>query len=203
MGMFPYECGVCGGGYKICGAKHTKRIYSDYGCGDKLHSSDCDGGQFCWDEQCMIKLSNGKFTHGYYSGYGIVKVFSTPKDEQKARDIHKEIKRVDKMNKMKRKLQRKMDKSQKTSKKIPEEEIQANFDTEDIEKLFTPVDYVPKEFVEHLDSWYDDKQEEMIKEGKVVVVDEIYCKDCFNKHPNAIKEGKLKESLGDRYHKNE
>lgn len=34
--MFPYECVACGGAYKRCA----------YGC--------CDGGQFCWEENCRI-----------------------------------------------------------------------------------------------------------------------------------------------------
>lgn len=54
MGMFPYTCGYCGGAYERCGV-----------------NKDCEGGQFCWEDDVII-LVNGKRFEGVYDGYGQV-----------------------------------------------------------------------------------------------------------------------------------
>nr|QBK86608.1 MAG: hypothetical protein LCMAC102_04030 [Marseillevirus LCMAC102] len=59
MGMFPYECPICGGGYKRCGS-------------DDCDDDECDGGQFCWENEVYFKWK-GKYRKGKYSGYGYVK----------------------------------------------------------------------------------------------------------------------------------
>jgi hypothetical protein len=43
MGMFPYECVICGGGEIRCGSDN---------CDD-----DCDGGQFCWESDVVITFT--------------------------------------------------------------------------------------------------------------------------------------------------
>jgi hypothetical protein len=45
MGMFPYHCIVCGGGYKRCGRTH-----------DHLSAGEepCQGDQFCWQDKCVV-----------------------------------------------------------------------------------------------------------------------------------------------------
>lgn len=47
MGMFPYDCIYCGGGYDRCGADHE-----DYEDEDEVEP--CEGGQFCWEPDCVL-----------------------------------------------------------------------------------------------------------------------------------------------------
>ena len=72
MGCFPYNCLICGGGYKRCGNKD---------CEDK----NCRGGQFCYEDECYFvpekyylhKLANNLIKihiEGIYNEYGGVKV---------------------------------------------------------------------------------------------------------------------------------
>lgn len=56
--MFPYECPLCGGGYKRCGSND---------CPD----DKCEGGQFCWESNVYFKWK-GKYRKGEYLGYGYV-----------------------------------------------------------------------------------------------------------------------------------
>jgi len=58
MGMFPYDCIECGGGYYRCGRGTKCNIYPK-----------CDGGQFCWEDRSYI-LYNGKWIDTTYNGYG-------------------------------------------------------------------------------------------------------------------------------------
>jgi len=75
MGMFSYECAVCGGGDRRCGAGHE---------------DGCLGGQFCWEDACMIQIVDtyndetrsepawknlrGTVRSGVYDGYGRVEL---------------------------------------------------------------------------------------------------------------------------------
>jgi hypothetical protein len=62
MGIFPYTCELCGGGYQRCALSEI----------DEEHH-DCEGGQFCYEEDVVI-LVNGKKFDGVYNGYGEVEV---------------------------------------------------------------------------------------------------------------------------------
>ena len=57
MGLFPYECKICGGAYKKCNYKK--------------HCKSCKGGQMCWEEDVMIKTNYGWIV-GKYDGNGYV-----------------------------------------------------------------------------------------------------------------------------------
>ncbi len=57
MGIFPYTCEICGGGYNRCG--------NQISC-----SPDCNGSQMCYEDTVVIKLSNGEIIFGIYDGYG-------------------------------------------------------------------------------------------------------------------------------------
>lgn len=57
MGIFPYTCQKCGGGYNRCGNQGN--------C-----EPDCLGGQMCYEETVVIELANGEIVFGSYSGYG-------------------------------------------------------------------------------------------------------------------------------------
>ena len=46
MGQFPYVCARCGGGYERCALRDTN--------GQEAHE-DCDGGQFCWEDEVMCE----------------------------------------------------------------------------------------------------------------------------------------------------
>ena len=83
MGLFPYTCPECGGGYHRCGTKH------DNDEGDE--SIECDGGQCCWEDDVVFPMKQVddtiKYYSGQYSGYGDVdtrrlnKVFSLEFEE--------------------------------------------------------------------------------------------------------------------------
>ena len=77
MGLFPYTCRYCQGGF--------------YRCGNKAHHKDgepiCTGDQFCWEQQCVVvPRPQGEqeftpewndqtpITNALYSGYGYVTV---------------------------------------------------------------------------------------------------------------------------------
>lgn len=64
MGMFPYTCDVCGGGYNRCGNPQCK--------------PDCEGGQMCWEEECYV-LVKGTIYEGKYDGYGRINVDNSKK----------------------------------------------------------------------------------------------------------------------------
>lgn len=49
MGMFPYDCIYCGGGYDRCGADHDHDHEEDE---DEVEP--CEGGQFCWEPDCVL-----------------------------------------------------------------------------------------------------------------------------------------------------
>ena len=57
MGIFPYTCEICGGGYKRCGNKKNCERY-------------CTGGQMCYEDNVVVKLDNGEIIFGIYDGYG-------------------------------------------------------------------------------------------------------------------------------------
>tara|TARA_B100000745_G_C20109697_1_gene379810 strand:+ start:406 stop:1023 length:618 start_codon:yes stop_codon:yes gene_type:complete len=61
MGLFPYDCPICGGGEERCGTTHDD-YDSDY-C--------CSGGQCCWENDVIFKeFGSNCYELGYYSGYG-------------------------------------------------------------------------------------------------------------------------------------
>lgn len=85
MGQFPYECKLCGGGYKRCGNMDgTRRIDFNRckGCGNDSEDEyyQCEGGQFCWEETCVV-VYEGKPIHGFYDAYGRVMVEIPMNDE--------------------------------------------------------------------------------------------------------------------------
>lgn len=61
MGMFPYTCKICGGGYVRCGNKDCD-VY------------ECQGGQFCWEDEVyfvdFVDTHNTYLQKGKYTGYG-------------------------------------------------------------------------------------------------------------------------------------
>ena len=65
MGLFSYECPICGGGEQRCGTNHESDGYvSDY---------VCDGGQCCWENNVIYKeLGSNCYEEATYSGYGYV-----------------------------------------------------------------------------------------------------------------------------------
>lgn len=54
--MFPYTCEYCGGAYERCGQNDHE---------------NCDGGQFCWEDDVVIFVDGERFD-GIYNGYGQV-----------------------------------------------------------------------------------------------------------------------------------
>lgn len=56
MGLFPYTCEACGGGYERCGVVEHK---------------NCSGGQFCYEDNVVIFVNEERFD-GVYNGYGQV-----------------------------------------------------------------------------------------------------------------------------------
>jgi len=65
MGIFPYTCEICGGGYNRCGNQSNQGDQST--C-----ESGCPGGQMCYEENVAIELINGETFYGTYDGYGTV-----------------------------------------------------------------------------------------------------------------------------------
>ena len=60
MGMFPYDCVVCGGGYNRCGKNKQKIMCDGY---------SCKGGQFCWENKCYVKdVKTKKWVKAFYCG---------------------------------------------------------------------------------------------------------------------------------------
>jgi len=57
MGIFPYTCVECGGGYQRCG--------------DSECEVDCGGGQTCYEEAVVIEHC-GTLIEGIYDGYGVI-----------------------------------------------------------------------------------------------------------------------------------
>ena len=102
MGIFPYNCGICGGAYSRCGQldKHKqeyeecneeeKQEYlKDYHYEIRDGELYCPGGQFCFEDAVVItvkdtrnlssklrkKLSKIRFPlKGIYTGYGSVSI---------------------------------------------------------------------------------------------------------------------------------
>jgi len=81
MGMFPYECQHCGGGYERCGNASCE-------------NEDCKGDQFCWEDDvvCQVTRDANKsldsdpkigtiLLKGRYDGYG--KILFTRKTMKK------------------------------------------------------------------------------------------------------------------------
>ena len=66
MGLFPYDCEVCGGGFQRCGV---------------LKHQNCLGGQFCFEENVIIKINN-QYYQGLYDGDGYVKIKKTINNEK-------------------------------------------------------------------------------------------------------------------------
>ena len=63
MGLFPYDCPICGGGEERCGTNHD----------DDGSESDyvCTGGQSCWEHMVVYKeIGSNCYEQGSYSGYG-------------------------------------------------------------------------------------------------------------------------------------
>ena len=58
MGVFPYDCIECGGGYYRCGRGEDCEDYPN-----------CEGSQFCWENESYV-LHNGKWINTSYDGYG-------------------------------------------------------------------------------------------------------------------------------------
>ena len=84
MGMFPYECKICGGAYNRCGAiehnqmkKSIYGMYENYDSDDDSDDSDddkiykCSGGQFCWEDEVYFLYKNVLYL-GTYNAYGMV-----------------------------------------------------------------------------------------------------------------------------------
>lgn len=91
MGMFPYYCVYCGGGYSRCGSNCSSNTPSS-NTPSANTPSGCQGGQFCWEEDCIFsivepydvkkfgkerweKIENDykdKHLSGKYDGYGRV-----------------------------------------------------------------------------------------------------------------------------------
>jgi len=73
MGCFPYACPICGGGYIRCG-KQCEHVEID----DDDEVYLCPGGQFCWDDNLIVKIKgiNGQtyYLKGIYVGYGYVEI---------------------------------------------------------------------------------------------------------------------------------
>jgi hypothetical protein len=181
MGQFPYECAVCGGGYKRCGNQYDNRKISfnmskdGTGCNDcdGIPDYECKGGQFCWEEKCVI-IYNDKPVFGFYSGYGYLQeeVPITDKDieEYTAKTIIKKLKK----NKS------------KGRKNI-------NFKSEMIEipyvKLNEKVKYYPIHFEEFFDCWFRDRKllDEDEKDVDHRIGTKIYCASCYHKSQKKSK----------------
>ena len=65
MGIFPYTCENCGGGYKRCGNTNCE--------------PDCAGGQLWYEDNVIVKLNNEEVIEGVYEGYG--RVLSNDKED--------------------------------------------------------------------------------------------------------------------------
>lgn len=55
MGMFPYTCDMCGGGYSRCVyGGHPPESYTGAKNDYKGTLDPCKDGQFCWEDNCII-----------------------------------------------------------------------------------------------------------------------------------------------------
>lgn len=189
MGQFPYECKVCGGGYKRCGNqdKGDRRIEfnMDGPCGAGNESgnesvgdescTECEGGQFCWEEACVI-IYNGNPIYGFYDGYGRVQCETKMTTE----DIKKYgIQLINKKKKKYSKKGLKMTASRK-NKICSKENIERRF-----VKLDEKIRYYPIQFEEHFDVWFRDPKSQHVDENEKGVehkiAGEIYCQSCYIK----------------------
>jgi hypothetical protein len=58
MGMFPYTCELCGGGYSRCVyGGHPPDSYTGAKNDYKGTLDPCKDGQFCWEDNCIISSS--------------------------------------------------------------------------------------------------------------------------------------------------
>ena len=70
MGMFPYECCECGGGYERCSNTNNNKKRRKGNVMFDCDDINCCGGQFCWESKCYIKDADNEWIKAFYTGYG-------------------------------------------------------------------------------------------------------------------------------------